>query len=231
MITLLAMTDGRDDLLAQTLASFDSMVTGPVTRRVIFDDTGDSGHALELTDRYHGYAIVTTGRRNGFGDAVRLAWQTVDRFGPEQRFVFHLEDDFVFERPVDLWAMAEVLDRYPHLAQMALRRQPWNAQERAAGGVVECNPTEYVERRKLDEPAEWLEHRLFWTTNASLFRRELLSAGWMGGEQAEGRFTHLLLAEGIPGADWSDVRFGYWGARDSGVWITHIGTNRVGHGY
>lgn len=231
MITLLVLTDGRDELLAQTLESFDRMVTGPVTRRVIFDDTGDSGHVLELHSRYGGrYEIVSNGRRNGFGEAVRLAWQHADR-GGDERFVFHLEDDFVFDRRVDLWQLAELLDRRRYLAQIALRRQPWNAHEVEMGGVVECNPTEYVERWELDPRAEWIEHRLFWTTNPSLFRRELLDAGWMGGDQAEGRFTHLLLAEGIPGANWTEVRFAFWGALDSGVWVRHVGADRVGHGY
>lgn len=228
MITLLVMTDGRDDLLARTLASFDDKVSGPVGQRVIWDDTGDMAHGAELVARYPAYRILGNGQRNGFGEAVRLAWQLVER-ASDDRFVFHLEDDFVFDQPVDLWAMAEVLDRHRYLAQMALRRQPWNDHEIEMGGVVECNPLEYVERWM--GSAEWLEHRLFWTTNPSLFRRELLGAGWQGGDHAEGRFTHLLLSEGFDGANWADARFGYWGARDSGVWVQHVGTDRVGHSY
>lgn len=230
MIVQLVMTDGRDDLLDATLKSAQTHLLGPITRRVIFDDTGDINHAAELSRRYDDSKVVTNGRRNGFGDAVRLAWAFVEKSTTEP-YVLHLEDDFTFDRDVDLWAMAEVLDRHRYLAQMALRRQPWNEQERLMGGVVECNPLEYVERWSEEPQAEWLEHRLFWSTNPSLFRRDLLNAGWMGGEQSEGRFTHLLLSEGHDGASWADVRFGYWGARDSGVWVTHTGAQRVGTGY
>ena len=42
------------------------------------------------------------------------------------------EDDFRLTRRIDLTAMVEVLNRTPNLAQLALRRQPWN-DERAAG--------------------------------------------------------------------------------------------------
>lgn len=40
----------------------------------------------------------------------------------------------------------------------------------------------------------------------------------------EGVFTHQLLVDPA-------VRFGYWGPRASGEWCTHIGHERVGHGY
>jgi hypothetical protein len=226
------MTDGRDELLDQTIKSFDAMVSGPVTERVIFDDTGSVIHTAELIERHPDYAVISNGRRNGFGEAVRLAWQHVS-MRTVGRFVFHLEDDFTFARAVDLWSMAETLDRHRYLAQMALRRQACNDHEVQMGGVVETHPLEYVERwGDYPGPASaWLEHRLFWTTNPSLFRREMLDAGWQGGDQAEGRFTHLLLAEGIDAANWAEVRFAYWGARDSGVWVNHEGARRNGHGY
>jgi hypothetical protein len=243
VITLLVMTDGRDALLDRTLRSFDEKVSGPVGQRCIWDDTGDVAHGAELVARYPAYRILGNGQRNGFGEAVRLAWQVVElawqvvERASDDRFVFHLEDDFTFTRPVDLWHMAEVLDRHRYLAQMALRRQPWNDQEKLMGGVVELHPLEYVERwaprpgSLIADGDMWLEHRLFWTTNPSLFRRELLGAGWPGGDQAEGRFTHRLLSEGFDGTNWAEVRFGYWGARDSGVWVEHEGVDRVGHSY
>jgi hypothetical protein len=208
VITLLVMTDGRDALLDRTLRSFDEKVSGPVGQRCIWDDTGDVAHGAELVARYPAYRILGNGQRNGFGEAVRLAWQVVER-SSDDRFVFHL----------------------------ALRRQPWNDQEKLMGGVVELHPLEYVERwaprpgSLIADGDMWLEHRLFWTTNPSLFRRELLGAGWPGGDQAEGRFTHRLLSEGFDGTNWAEVRFGYWGARDSGVWVEHEGVDRVGHSY
>jgi hypothetical protein len=229
-IALLVMTDGRGELLARALASFDAMVTGPITRRVIHDDSGDDGYRAWLRATYPGYELVTTPARSGFGGAYASAWAHMAK-GPE-RLTFGLEDDFLITRSIDLAEMAAVLDANPHLLQMALRRQPWNDVERAAGGVVEQRPGAFTEVQ--DEAGRaWLEHREWLTTNPSLYRRSLCAMGWPDVPRSEGEFTHYLLRHGtwvervLPDA----VRFGYWGSRDSGVWCQHTGHERVGHGY
>ena len=79
--------------------------------------------------------------------------------------MFHQEQDFTFNEPVELNRMAQVLDRNPHLMQMAMRRQPWNPIEEAAGGIVESDPDAYLEVS--DGLSTWLEHRKFFTTNRS----------------------------------------------------------------
>ena len=224
MIALLVMTDGRGHLLERTLAAFDRHVTGPVSERWIHDDSGDPEYRAWLERHAPDYRIVSTPGRSGFGGAVRSAWSML-RLGSSARFVFHLEDDFVFRRDVDLAHVAATLDAWPHLVQLAFRRQPWNDHERAAGGIVEQHPDAY--RELVDEHLEavWLEHRLFFTTNPSLYRRELVhEREWPTGSQSEGRFSHELLGD-------AELRFAYWGSRASGEWVEHIGTERVGTGY
>lgn len=217
---LVVFTDGRHDCLDRTLASFDEMVTGPITRRMIVNDSPSPLDQDHLDDKYGDrYTIHHAPARRGFGGTIAYAWRHV----PDAvRFVFSTEDDFLFKRPVDLTSMMHVLDSRPHVAQLALRRQAWNADERAAGGVIELNPTAYVEHSSQD--GAWLQHRLFWTTNPSLFRRELCDTGWPETEHSEGVFTHRLIED-------TELRFGYWGARDSGEWVEHIGLERVGQGY
>lgn len=221
MIALVVFTDGRDDCLTRILAAADEMLEGPVTERWIHDDTGDDLHRAWIEAQWPAYRQIGDGHRRGFAGAIRHVWLTINRTS-RARFLFHLEDDFVIRRPVDLAAMVTVLDRHPHLAQLALRRQPWNDAERAVGGVVEQHPDAYVERH--EDGASWLEHRLFMTTNPSLYRRSLLELGWPDVPQSEGIFTHQLLRD-------PDLRFGFWGARASGEWVKHIGTVRAGVGY
>lgn len=222
MICLLVMTDGRDELLARTIESARASLTGPITERVIYDDTGDPEHRNDLRARYPDFLVFGVGRQ-GFGGAIASAW-TVLRSASQARFVFHLEDDFVFGRPVDLAAMARVLDANYELVQLALRRQPWNEEERAAGGIIEQYPDDYDENWN-GAGAHWLEHRRFFTTNPSLYRRKLLTDhDWPEVEHSEGVFTHQLLTD-------PDTRFGFWGARDSGEWVEHIGVERAGIGY
>lgn len=223
MIVLLVITDGRRDCIEQTLASAEENLSGPIDRRIIYDDSGEAENRDWLRERFGDRYIVThhPDGRQGFGGAIRFMWQRLTD-APE-RFVFHLEDDFTFNRPVDLEAMATVLDCCPDLVQLALRRQPWNDRESAAGGVVECYPDAYEEI--VDHAhRRWLEHRLFFTTNPSLYRRSLCDAGWPNTAHSEGVFTHQLLTDPA-------VRFGFWGARSSGEWVTHIGHQRVGSGY
>lgn len=228
-IALLMITDGRDDYLARCVASANANLRGAIAERWMFDDTGDDKYRAVLADRFPQFRHINGGPRRGFGGAIRSAWAYLARHS-DADFVFHLEADFVFRHLVDLNAMVAVLTERPHLAQMALRRQPWNADETAAGGVVDRNPRAYVER--CDEAGRmWLEHRLFLTTNPSLYRRSLLNTGWPDCPQSEGVFTHRLLTHGLPGVHADRVAFGYWGARDSGVWVEHIGHQRVGVGY
>lgn len=223
MILLLVITDGRRDCIEQTLSSAETNLLGPIDRRIIYDDSGDAENQAWLRDRFGDHYIVThhPDGRQGFGGAIRFLWDRMAN-APE-RFVFHLEDDFTFNRPVDLTAMAEVLDAHPDLVQLALRRQPWNESEQHAGGIVEQHADAYDEMVD-DAHRRWLEHRLFFTTNPSLYRRSLCAGGWPDTAQSEGIFTHRLLADPA-------VRFGFWGGRDSGESVTHIGHQRVGVGY
>lgn len=225
MIALLVMTDGRDEYLdrcvgqpTDNLPGFESLIT----EWWMHDDTGDDAYRSALAARYPDFTQLHEGGRRGFGGAIRHAWETL-RLESKADFVLHLEADFLFTREVDLAAMLEVLQARPYLAQMALRRQPWNDQERAAGGVVEANPDAFTE--VADGRHVWLEHRAFFTTNPSLYRRSLCDFGWPSRPRSEGLFAHALWASD------PDLRAGYWGARDSGEWVEHIGQERVGSGY
>lgn len=227
-IALLVITDGRDDYLAQCIGSLGAL-HGPISERWMYDDTGSAAYRARLAAVWSEFRHIHGGPRQGFGGAIRAAWSHLAAHSTAD-WVFHVEQDFAFHRPVDLAAMTEVLTAQPRLAQMALRRQAWNADERAAGGIVEQHPTSYTDCRDA-AGREWLEHRRFFTTNPCLYRRSLLSVGWPDGAQSEGRFGLGLLRDGTPEVPGGQVRFGYWGARDSGTWVEHIGHHRAGNGY
>jgi hypothetical protein len=220
-IALLVITDGRVDYLERAVESARECLNGPVTERIMFDDTGDASHRAWLAARFPEFTHIHAGARQGFGGAISGSWAHLAESTCD--YVFHLEQDFVFNRPVDLSAMMYVLDTQPHLVQLALRRQPWNPDEAAAGGIVEQHPADYVDCT--DGVHWWLEHTRFFTTNPSLYRRSLIGRGWPAGAQSEGRFG-LDLLRVQPTA-----RFGFWGTRASGEWVTHIGHERVGVGY
>jgi hypothetical protein len=221
-IALLVITDGRLDYLKRTVASVTAALHGPVSERWMFDDTGDERHRSDLRVMFPTFIHINGGPRRGFGGAIQHAWtHLLER--SEAGYVFHCEQDFTFNREIHLSEMVAVLDQNPQLAQLCLRRQPWNDEERAAGGIVESHPGDYAEM--VDHAhRHWLEHRRFFSTNPSLYRRSLMEQGWPNVEHSEGIFTHHLLSD-------PDIRFGFWGSRDSGEWVTHIGNERVGVGY
>lgn len=224
MIALLVMTDGRDHI-EDTITSAALNLVGPISERWIHDDSGDPAVAARLRERHWPFwRIVSTPGRSGFGGAIRSAWSHL-RAESEAPYVFHLEDDFLFNRPIDLTDLVGILERNPDLVNLALRRQPWNDHERAAGGIVEQHPDAYTERHDGIARAPWLEHRLFFTTNPGLYRRRLiLEHDWPEGTQSEGRFSHYLLGD-------ERARFGYYGARYSGEAVEHVGHTRNGIGY
>lgn len=222
-VTLLVMTDGRRHCIEQSVPAALSQLDGDIANILIHDDSGDPDYRAWLAQQFPAADIAWhPAGRQGFGAAIRNAWRHVQsRRSP---FVFHLEDDFILRRRVDLEAMMRVLDASPNLVQLALRRQPWNDAERAAGGIVEQHPDAYEDMVMGDTPDHWLTHRLFFTTNPSLYRKTLTQTEWPLGGNSEGHYSHKLLED-------PEIRFGFWGSRDSGEWVEHIGHARAGVGY
>lgn len=221
-VTLVVFTDGRD-YIYETVPSALAMLDGPITRRIIYDDSGDALNRDRLAAAFPTFTITHCPEgRQGFGGAIRFMWKYLASLD-ENEFVFHLEDDFVFNRWVNVAAMADLLRDLSAIQQVALRRQPWSQEEHEAGGVVERHPERFASCESHGYPFLW--HREFFTTNPCLYRRSLCRRGWPDDPQSEGKLGALLRME----AD--NPPFAYWGSRDDEPWVTHIGRERVGSGY
>lgn len=140
--------------------------------------------------------------------AVNQAWtQVADNID----YVFHVEEDFILNGPVDFDAMCDVLDANPRLAHLVLKRQPWSDVEHAAGGIIEMRPDSYVDRDG------WVEHINFFSLNPSIVPRRVFEQGFPeGSEPAQ---TERLLAQGYV--------FGFWGDRNDPPRCHHIGAVRA----
>lgn len=199
-IALLLIDDGREDYLARCRASL-APVDDLFDERILVEDPE---HLL------------------GFAGAIQAGWDQI--LATDCELVFHVESDFVFPTPPPLERMA-VLARCSRLAQVALKRQPWNERERAAGGIVEADADDFTER-VIETGAWWdfyTEHRRFFTTNPSIYRREIAERGWPQEQHSEGLFTHRLLAEGFS--------FAFWGSKLDDPRVEHVGAVRTGTGY
>jgi hypothetical protein len=225
VIALVVFTNGRSTI-HRTIASAEANLKGPISERWIHDDSGDPANHEMLRTTYPGYRLIAPDHNLGFGGAIDNAWRTLCH-GSDAEFVWHQEDDFTFNREVPLHNFMRILNCAPDLVNLALRRQPVNAYEEQAGGVVECWPKAY-EPRWIGEGRtriDWLEHRLFFTTNPGMYRRELIwQHEWPQCSGSEGAFTQQILQD-------EEARFGYYGRRDSGEAVCHIGDQRTGTGY
>lgn len=198
-IALLLIHDGRCDYRERTLESL------------------EAAYGIGLFDHY--IEVDDTPHKLGFAGAIQEGWRRV--LETDAEFCAHVEGDFTFNRALPVPAMVDVLRAHPHLVQMALLRQPWNDQEKAAGGIVQMHPAMY-------EPVEWnghrwLEHRRNVTTNPCIWPRWVLERGWPQQPQSEGHFGIDLFAEN------AELRAAYWG--DGEPWVHHIGDVRAGTGY
>jgi len=193
---LLVVSDGRHEYHHRSLAS-----------------------ALEYLPRFDQYVFVDDADHTlGFAGAIREGWRQV-----RTDFVFHLEADFTFRAAVPVEQMVGLLCRQPHLAQVALKRQPVNEEEITAGGIIEAHPDDFTEHR--DRETVWTEHRRFFTTNPSVYPATLCSIGWPHVAFSEGFFTHELLRREPA------TRFAFLGAKHDPPRVHHIGDVRSGTGY
>jgi hypothetical protein len=202
------LTTGDRPELADTIKSIDAKVVGNITRKLLCVD----GATLPEFD---GWDTVQVGTGSGYRRAMRTARRLA--LGSGQPWVFWSEDDFTFNRKVDLSELRAEMVRYPDLVQMSLLRQAWYKPELEVGGVVETDPDAFERRGK------HLAHRKYWTQNPHLCRRLLLAEhDWPQKHQSEWAFADQVFAD-------TDATAGIWG--DGKPWVTHIGEERAGSGY
>lgn len=226
-VTVIVRTGGEPETwpdrwsyLQRSLPSLVEHVTGPIVQRRIYSDWAPD-HRAELAGlaAEHGFTVVGPDRHVGYAAAMQLLWSYIDRRATGE-YILSVEDDFLYERDVDLVPMIETLEEHPELQQLALLRGPVFPREIEAGGVLPTMKSEPVLRNH--RPFPYLEHRDHFTANPSLFRRRLVQTPWPTGENTERRFGDLVLRD-------ASARFGYWGAGEP--WISHIGEVRAASAY
>lgn len=219
---VMLLTDGRG-YVKHALASFVENIFVPNDMQftsVIVDDSANTKHYDKLcSDLPNVKVIAPESKKRGFYGAIQAGWDYISTLDAE--WVFHLEEDFVFNQTIPIVEMKQILLENPHLAQVVLKRQPWGEAEVAAGGIVECWPDLYEDHSIGD--ISWCEHDLFFTTNPSLYHKSIIEHDWpqMNGSEAE--FTKKLKSQG--------KRFAFFGKKFDAPRVTHVGNVRTGTGY
>jgi glycosyltransferase involved in cell wall biosynthesis len=221
-LALVVLTNGRRDCIERTIPSLEEYVSPLPAQdphaRIIVDDSGDRAYGAWLEERFAGFDVYPVDRSRGYAAAMRRAI-ALGTAG-DADWLFFTEDDFVYQRPVDLRAIAAAMDAEPRLAQVVLRRQAWFPSERKAGGMIErFDPALFTQRDG------YIEHRVFWSGNPHLVRTSFLRRHpWPLGDDSERRFGRTAFGD-------PRVSVALWGRRDDVPWVEHIGAVRVGSGY
>jgi hypothetical protein len=113
-VTVCVTSCGRLDLLARTLASFRAFHAGG--RLLISEDSAD-GEVIARVRRDYPEAEVLTGEgRTGIMRSIDRLYAAV-----ETPFILHLEDDWLFDGPVDLGAAMALLGEDKRIANVCVR--------------------------------------------------------------------------------------------------------------
>ena len=216
MTTLLIMSHGRKDCITQAINSVHSNLRGRIDEWVIHSDAPDPSFNDWLRQWWGGTIIVNEGER-GFGNAIRNAWNHID-----DDYIIHWEEDFLLKEEVNADLMRWILKTSPELAQVALKRQPWNPHEKAMGGIVEQDPGAYSEETRYGYVIT--KHRKFFTTNPCVYGKNVVDLGWPEGAESEGHFSQKMRDAGLYSA--------YLGSKYDKPKVEHIGYERTtGGGY
>lgn len=214
-VALALITDGRQDYLLQTLASATSSLLADWshTQGILVNDSGSDDYADFLDECFVSWKRCHHWQRFGFAASVRTAWTAALAY--RATHIVHLEDDFTFNEPVDLNALIDLLHRNKQLAQIALKRQPVNDQERAVGGFMETRSPETWRQRD-----GFVEHGLNFTTNPCVIPAHAARVALLSGVQlTEPNISEVLLDAGYT--------FGYLGRVEDPPLVTHIGDERT----
>lgn len=201
MWTLVVMGHGRTEYFVKAVEAVDEVIGWDFFDRHIVSMDGTLIRHM-WPSSYEWEPLVTEiGVRHGL--TANMA-QAIGALTPDDKWVFWLEEDFlVTDAP--LQAMADTLTANRDVANMVLARQPWNAQEQAAGSVLATIPG-------LSDEGGWCRHRAGFWLNPMVAHASLLRSLRPG---VESSLTAQCNARGLS--------YGYWGGVADEPRCLHIG--------
>lgn len=226
-VTLLVMDDGRPEYLVKTMESMTAHIAYQFDHALLVNDSGNTDYAAWLERTFPSFRHIHHSQRIGFAQAIRSAWSHL----PKSDYLFTLEADYVFNSDIDIPLMACILESNERLSQLVLKRQAWNSNEIAAGGIIEQHSDWYTEYEVCG--ATISEHTLNYSTNPNLMRYSLTHISGSSSHSGEVTWPNESESEGKYGA-WlreQGYSFAFLGKKTDAPLVEHIGVKRAGNGY
>ena len=116
MVTTVLTSCGRLDLLERTIDSFFKCLDYPVERFILIDDSGDPEVHEQIRKNYSQFDLILNEENIGLIKSIDKAYSKV-----ETPFIFHLEDDWEFNRSGFMSKSIKILKANPTIMQVWLR--------------------------------------------------------------------------------------------------------------
>jgi hypothetical protein len=206
-ISLLVITNGRYSELCQTIESVENNIDYPFDHKIIINDSQDSEFTDLIHNKFIGFEVLDNRPKGGLSGSINHGW---DVLKDKTDYIFHLEDDFLFNQKMDIPALCQLLEK-SGAEQMLLKRDAVMANpiEAAAGGYIESCPDEYAQHEG------YMTHRKLFSLNPGIYSTELCKLGWpQGGGESE--FTDIILSD-------PNKFLAICGAKFDAPLVTHIG--------
>lgn len=220
-VSLVFITDGRVNLLEQTIRSFHDNISYPFFEKIIINDNIENDVVTAVNNLSRIYGITPTHHKikRGFAGVYDTAFKTVSK---DADYVMFVEDDFLFKKKIDIQEMIFILQFNRNLSQVVLKRQAWNEEEKKAGGIIEQRPDEFEEKNFSD--IYWTEHRVFFSTNPCVVPYWIVERGWPLLPHSEGEFSMDLFRN-------PNYKSAFLGKKFDEPLVEHIGTSRSISGF
>lgn len=214
------VTDGREELLVETLISFHNNVKYPFVEKIIVNDCVDEKFKKSVDNlaNFYGLRVIHHKEKRGFAGVYDTAWKNLS----DADFYFGVEDDFIFNEKINIQELIFILQYNRNLAQVCLKRQAWNEEEKRAGGIIEQWPDLYEEKEV--GSIKWCEHRLFYSTNPNLTPKHIIEKGWPLVPHSESVFSQQLFRN-------TNIKCAYFGGKFDKPLVNHFGETRIGINY
>lgn len=116
LVTAVATSCGRFDLLRETLSTFFAVNTCPLAEIIVVEDGPSIPEFIKTEFSDQGIKWLTTGSRVGQIIAIDLAYSKITT-----PWIFHLEDDWHFYRSGFIEPSLEILQQEPSCLQVQIR--------------------------------------------------------------------------------------------------------------
>ena len=184
-VTVCITSCGRLDLLAETLAGFRRHNGGG--RFLISEDSTEAAVIAKLTASYPEMTVLSGPQRLGLmGSIDRLYGQV------ETPYIFHLEDDWSFDGPVNWAAAIACLEQRPDVANVSVRAiEEIKEKYRLRSDPVTISGTSFRIMHRDAHPESF-----GWSSNPGLITRALYQQYAPFGRVIHDRMSGIIKADG-----------------------------------